>query len=173
MSQLKYDKISVDRIKTAHPAVREELLKIYHEANNRLGKSRLRFAYVLRTFKEQDELFKIGRTTGKKGAIVTNAKGGQSIHNYGLAVDIVLLIDKDANGTFETASWDTITDFDCDGTSDWKEVVAVFQKYGWEWGGNWRFKDLPHFQKTFGKTWQQLKRLHDLKKVDSEGFVLI
>lgn len=165
----KFDQLSIDRAQGAHPKVREELIKIYHEANNRLGKARLRFAYVLRTFKEQEDLYKIGRT--KKGSIVTNARGGQSYHNYGLAVDIVLLIDKDKNGTFETASWDTRADWDGDLVSDWMEVVEVFKKYGWEWGD--KFKDLPHFQKTFGKTWRQLKELHDAGKTDGCGYVKI
>src|SRR4051812_45095106 len=43
----------------------------------------------LRTWKEQDALYEQGRT--KPGKIVTKAKGGQSYHNFGLAVDIVLL----------------------------------------------------------------------------------
>lgn len=161
------DAISIERIKTAHPKLRNELAKIYTEANNRLGKSRLRFAYVIRTFAEQTKLF-------NQRPKVTNAKAGQSFHNYGLAVDIVLLIDKDGNGTFETASWDTKADWDKDLVSDWNEVVQVFKKYGWSWGGDFRsFKDLPHFEKTFGYSWQQLKALHDAKKVDKEGFVLI
>lgn len=164
------DKISIERIAKANPKVRAELLQIYTEANNKLAKSRLRFSHVLRTFKEQTELFAQGRT--KAGKIVTNAKAGQSFHNYGLAVDIVLLIDKDGNGTFETATWDVFADWDKDKISDWQEVVQVFEKYGWEWGGRWRFKDLPHFQKTFGKTWQDLKKLHDAGKVDCDGFVI-
>lgn len=42
----------------------------------------------LRTFKEQDALYAKGRT--KPGGVVTKAKGGQSMHNYGLAVDLDL-----------------------------------------------------------------------------------
>ena len=161
------DAISIERIKTAHPKLREELAKIYDEANKSLAKARLRFAYVLRTFDEQTKLF-------NQRPKVTNAKAGQSFHNYGLAVDIVLLIDKDKNGTFETASWDTKADWDADKIADWMEVVKVFKKYGWEWGGEFKsFKDLPHFQKTFGKTWKNLKALHDAKKTDKEGFVLL
>ena len=161
------DAISIERIKTAHPKLRAELSKIYIEANGKLANSRLRFAYVLRTFKEQTELF-------NKRPKVTNAKAGQSYHNYGLAVDIVLLYDSDGNGTYDKASWDVFKDWDKDGIADWQEVVKVFKKYGWEWGGEFKsFKDLPHFQKTFGKSWQQLKALHDAKKVDKQGFVII
>jgi hypothetical protein len=46
---------------------------------------------AFRTFKEQDILFAQGRTT--KGNIVTNAKGGESNHNYGMAVDMYPVID--------------------------------------------------------------------------------
>ena len=165
------DLISLQRINSAHPKVRCELRTIYDEANNHLRKSRLRFSFVLRTFAEQTALFAQGRT--KPGSKVTNAKAGQSFHNYGLAVDIVLLYDSDGNGSFDKASWDVFKDWDNDGIADWQEVVKVFKKYGWEWGGDWRFKDMPHFQKTFGRTWQDLKRLHDEKRVDAEGFVKI
>ena len=167
MSKELYDKVSIERIQTAHPKLREELEKIYHEANNKLGKARLRFAYVFRSFEEQTKLF-------NQRPNVTNAQAGQSYHNYGLAVDIVLLLDKNGDGVFKSASWDTKADWDKDLIPDWFEVVEVFKKYGWEWGGNFKsFKDLPHFQKTFGKTWQNLKALHDAKKTDKEGFVIL
>ena len=39
-----------------------------------------------RTFEEQDALFAIGRT--KPGHVVTNARGGFSNHNFGVAWDI-------------------------------------------------------------------------------------
>jgi len=41
----------------------------------------------LRTSSEQEALYAQGRTT--PGHIVTNAKAGESMHNYGLAVDVV------------------------------------------------------------------------------------
>lgn len=146
---MKTDDATLKRISLLHPKVREEVIKIYDEICAALtGTAICRFAYTLRTFAEQDALYAQGRTT--EGKIVTNAKGGQSYHNYGLAVDIVLLVDKDKNGTFESASWETNVDFDGDGKSDWQEVVQIFKRYGWAWGGDWKFTDAPHFEKTFG-----------------------
>jgi peptidoglycan L-alanyl-D-glutamate endopeptidase CwlK len=152
------DKITEDRIKTSHPKVREELMKIWSEIDTTLTSGTCRAAYVIRTFEEQDGLYAQGRTklydaAGKRLGIVTQAKGGQSIHNYGLAVDIVLL----ENGG---ASWDVATDFDHDGQSDWMEVVKIFKNYGWSWGGDWKFTDKPHFEKPLGYTWQQLLDKH-------------
>lgn len=154
------DLISIERIKKAHPSIREKLLKDYTDANNKLGPgARLRLAYVLRTNAEQDILY-------NKRPKVTNAKGGQSIHNYGLAFDIVMLYDNDGNGTFEEASWSMVKDFDKDSIADWKEVTDLFKSRGWEWGGDWNsFKDNPHFQlkKPNGTSykWQELKALVD------------
>jgi peptidoglycan L-alanyl-D-glutamate endopeptidase CwlK len=166
------DEKTLERIQLLHPKLRDEALTMYDEIVAALtGTAACRFAYTLRTFAEQDALFAQGRT--KPGAIVTKAKGGQSYHNYGLAIDIVLLVDKDKNGTFESASWDLKTDFDGDGKSDWQEIVAIFKRYGYEWGGDWKFVDAPHFQKTLGKSIAELQSLHKAGKVDKNGFVLI
>lgn len=157
------DKITLQRIERLHPKLREEVQSIYREICEALtGRAICRFTHTLRTFAEQDALYAIGRT--KKGRRVTNARGGQSYHNYGFAVDIVLLVDKDGNGTHETAAWDTAGDYDGDRLADWQEIVAIFKRYGWEWGGDWRFKDYPHFQKTFGKSIVELQKLHAAQK---------
>ncbi len=154
------DKLTLERINTAHPLIREKLLKDYTDANNLLGKGiRLRFSYVYRSHEEQNKLY-------LKKPKVTNAKGGQSIHNYGLAFDIVLLYDNDGNGTFEEASWSMIKDFDKDSIADWMEVTNLLKSRGWEWGGDWKsFKDAPHFQikKSNGKSWNW-KELVNLPK---------
>lgn len=153
------DQITYKRIETVHPLLLEELKCIYSDINKAITSryARMRFSHVLRTFKEQDDLFAQGRS--KPGKIVTNARGGESYHNYGLAVDIVELLDLDKNGAFEKASWDLKLDADFDGIPDWDEVVAIFKRYGWEWGGNWKKPDSPHFQKTFGKSVQELRKM--------------
>lgn len=166
------DKKTIERIQLIHPKLRDEVSSIYAEICEALtGAAMCRFAFTLRTFAEQNALFAQGRT--KPGKIVTNARGGQSYHNYGLAVDIVLLVDKNGDGVFESAVWDTKTDFDKDRKSDWMECVNIFKQYGWEWGGDWRFTDPPHFQKTLGKSVRELLALHNAGKVDKNGFVLI
>ena len=151
------DKITLDRIELLHPALREEAKQIYAEICERLtGRAMCRFAYTLRTFAEQDALY-------NQKPKVTKAKGGQSYHNYGLAVDIVLLLNDG-----KVASWDTVTDFDGDGLADWQEVVYVFGLYGWDWGGNWKtFPDKPHFQKTFGLTISECLNRHNTGQVIS------
>jgi peptidoglycan L-alanyl-D-glutamate endopeptidase CwlK len=152
------DKITLERIKLLHPELRKEALDIYTEICKRLSNNvQCRFTYTLRTDKEQDALYAIGRT--KPGKVVTWAKGGESYHNYGFAIDVCLLIDLNNDGVKE-ASWDTLKDYDGDHQSDWREIVEVFLKYGWEWGGNWNKPktDTPHFQKTFGKSITQLQK---------------
>lgn len=151
------------RIEKMHPMLRSELPFIVNEANERLtGRAKVEIAQGHRTFEEQNKLYAQGRTA--PGKIVTKAKGGQSIHNFALAVDIVLIIDG------KKASWDSKTDWDEDKQSDWMEVVDVFKKYGWNWGGDWKsFKDLPHFEKTFGKSLSQLQKLPK----DANGYVII
>ena len=143
------DQLTIDRIASAHPKIREELKQHYIECNNLLPKGiRLRFAYVYRSIAEQNVLY-------NQRPKVTNAKGGQSIHNYGLAFDYVIMLDKDNNGTFETIEWDLKSPYH-------KVVVDFFKSKGYEWGGDWKsFKDYPHFQKAFGHTWQSLKRKLD------------
>lgn len=142
------DQITLHRIQQAHPILRTELEQQYKEINSLLPKNvRLRFSYVYRSPEEQHALF-------FKRPRVTKADSWQSIHNYGLAFDIVLLYDKDNNETFETASWEV--------NKYWKEVAVYFKSKGWEWGGDWKtFKDFPHFQKAFGLSWKELKKQID------------
>lgn len=156
------DKSSQSKIQLLHPDLRELAISTFSQAEAKLtGRAKPRITATLRTFKEQQALYELGRTVvnpdGRSsskpmGNIVTNAKAGQSIHNYGLALDFVLIIDG------KDTSWNMVRDYDEDGRSDWMEVVNVFKANGWEWGGDWAsFKDGPHLQFDFGYTWQQLQ----------------
>lgn len=153
------DKTSLQRISQLHPRLREEVATILTEIHSK--GIEIRIAQGFRSFAEQDALYSKGRN-GVAGPIVTNAKGGQSYHNFGLAVDFCLL-HKDGS-----ISWDLKEDADGDKVADWNEVVQVFSKFGWSWGGVWKFKDNPHFEKTFGFNFLQLNALPK----DGSGYVV-
>lgn len=158
------DNLSLNRINEAHPKIRPLLLQKYKEANNKLGKGcRLRLSYVYRSPEEQEELF-------KKRPVVTKARAWQSIHQYSLAFDVVLLYDKDGDGKFEEVSWDMKRDEDKDGIADWLEVTKVFTEAGFTNGfiSNGKKWDFPHFQMDFGLTWRQMKAKIDTKQYTEE-----
>ena len=82
-----------------------------------------------RSFEKQDSLYAQGRTT--PGAIVTYAKGGQSNHNSGRAIDVAPVLDGAIKVELPPAS----------------AVVGIAKALGFEWGGDWTVRiDLPHFQ---------------------------
>lgn len=145
------DKPTANIIAKIHPKLRVELTKIIEEIQSKLtGSSSVRLTQGLRSIEYQNQLYAQGRTV--KGSVVTNASGFSSYHCWGLAVDFCLIL----NG--KEMSYNEVKDFDGDSVADWKEVVETFIKYGWTWGGNFKtIRDSPHFQKTFGNTWQQLK----------------
>lgn len=85
-----------------------------------------------RSFERQSYLYAQGRT--RSGNIITNAKAGQSNHNFGMAFDIAF---KNKNGD---VSWD-VDLFNLAG--------KVGKQLGLKWGGDWwRFIDRPHFYMT-------------------------
>ena len=91
---------------------------------------------TLRDKEYQNSLYAQGRT--KPGKVVTNAKGGNSFHEYGVAFDFVPLV----NGQ---PAWDA--------TKRYALCGQIGKKLGLEWGGDFKsFKDMPHMQDTLGFT---------------------
>lgn len=104
-----------------------------------------------RSVEEQDALFAQGRSSS--GNIVTNARGGESYHNYGLAIDFAL---RTPDGDIV---WDMKRDDNGNGKADWMEVVDLAKELGFTWGGDWtNFPDYPHLQMDFGLSIRDLKR---------------
>ena len=109
-----------------------------------------------RSFAEQDALFAQGRD-GDTRPRVTNARGGQSWHNFGLAIDVVEISDG-------VAVWDN---------PNWNLIGAIGRNHGFEWGGNWTgFVDRPHFQMTFDFTTTELNRRINAGQTQN-GFVIL
>jgi peptidoglycan LD-endopeptidase CwlK len=85
-----------------------------------------------RTYAEQNALYRQGRG-GNPGNRVTNARGGQSWHNFGLAWDI---------GIFDGGAYVTKG-------GPYAQVSSAGKVAGVEWGGDWPgFPDPPHYQKV-------------------------
>lgn len=135
------DTISIDRVNKLHPKIRKEVAALIDKAEAQLPANvKIRVVQGLRTIEEQNALYAQGRT--KPGPVVTNAKGGKSYHNYGLAIDFCLMYGG-------VVSWKV--------NADWMKVVAVFKAAGYTWGGNFRsIKDYPHLEKSFGYSVSQL-----------------
>ena len=106
-----------------------------------------------RTYAEQNALFAIGRTVQTSKPKVTNARGGQSNHNFCIAWDIGLF-DK-ATGAYFTK------------TKPYQEFAAFVKPHltGVEWGGDWTsFRDPPHYQMATGKTLKNVRSLFEAGK---------
>jgi peptidoglycan L-alanyl-D-glutamate endopeptidase CwlK len=86
---------------------------------------------AFRSVAEQDRIYAQGRTT--PGAIVTQARGGSSWHNYGLAADVAVL----AGGK---PTWPNDANL-------WARIGAIGKRLGLQWGGDFSSgPDLPHFE---------------------------
>jgi len=146
-----FDPRSESNIMTLIPKAQIEARKFLNMAAG--GNKDVRIISGTRTYEEQDDLFAQGRT--KAGKIVTNAKGGQSNHNFGIAWDI---------GLFDNGSYNENDD-------DYIALAhAVLPNMNsLEWGGNWHsFKDFPHYQlKTVSESVAAIRQLFE----DGEVFV--
>jgi peptidoglycan L-alanyl-D-glutamate endopeptidase CwlK len=108
-----------------------------------------------RTWAEQDALYAKGRTVAPIGAghIVTKAKGGQSPHNYAIAVDFCRHADSTFTGKLKPDYRD----------ASYEILAEEAEKLGLDPGLRWKFKDSPHIQlpvKQKGYTWAQLADIY-------------
>jgi len=95
-----------------------------------------------RTYAEQDALYAKGRTA--PGVKVTNARGGFSNHNFGIAWDI---------GLFRAGRY-------LEESRVYRQLGKLAGPLGLEWGGEWvSFPDEPHYQLRTGLTLAQLRSL--------------
>lgn len=91
---------------------------------------------------KQTQLYNQGRN-GNPGKVVTNAKAGQSMHNYRIAFDFCPIVD---------------------GKPAWQDTLLFIKagkigvSLGLTWGGNFKsIKDMPHFEYTNGLTLADLQ----------------
>jgi peptidoglycan L-alanyl-D-glutamate endopeptidase CwlK len=118
--------------------VKIKALNLIHEC--KLAGIDLLITCTYRDFEAQNALYAQGRTA--PGRIVTNARGGQSFHNFHMAFDVVPL--RAGKPVWGTAGADGLL---------WQKVGELGEAQGLEWAGRWKtFRELPHFQFTGGLT---------------------
>lgn len=94
-----------------------------------------------RDLEDQAVIYAAGRTM--PGPIRTNAKPGQSIHNYRLAFDFCPIV-------HGKAVWDDLALYERCG--------AIGKQIGLDWAGDWTtFKEYAHLQYTGGLTLSDLQ----------------
>lgn len=157
-------------IKDLHPTV--QALCLRHIALCAENGNPIIITQTLRTFAEQDSLYAQGRTAPgppcvhagivrpvgtcpahPNGRTVTNARGGDSMHNYGLAYDVALV-----TGAAGKLSWDLKLDLNHNGLPDFNDVGSYGESLGLKWGGRFvTIHDMDHFEFTGGLTLADLK----------------
>jgi hypothetical protein len=120
-------------LQSLHPYFRDKVLELI-----RICRSKgieLSIVETYRTHAKQNEY----KTLGKS---YTNSTGGKSKHQYGLAVDVVPVV----NGK---PVWDNM--------ALWKKIGSTGERLGLRWGGRWRKPfDPGHFEWSGGLTSQNL-----------------
>ena len=132
-----------------HPRLQEKF-KLLQKKCAQKG-IKIRATECLRTAKEQDALYAKGRTA--PGSKVTNARGrdAKSMHQWGVAVDIVIDMDADKDGDVDISDLYNVKLLNV--------VGKIGESIGLEWGGSWKsIVDKPHFQlPDWGSTPAKLK----------------
>jgi len=119
---------SEERIQKLHPVFADRVRQLITDLQR--GGLTVECVQGLRTYAEQDALYAQGRL--RQGPIVTNAKGGQSYHNFAVAADLCPFV----NGQ---PAWEL--------NSAFNKIGLEAERLGLEWGGRWpRFPDRPHVQ---------------------------
>lgn len=124
------DAISLTRLNLVNPKLSAIVTRMA-EFMDQSGIS-FRITQGMRTWTEQDALYAQGRTV--PGQIVTNAKGGESWHNFGCAVDFVPMLNS-------LPMWDRAH-------GGWDAIIKCGKAMNLVSGSEFTKPDYPHFQMT-------------------------
>lgn len=114
-------------VNALHPYFRDKVLDLIEKCKAK--GIELAFVETYRTHAKQNEYKGMGKRYTRSG-------GGKSKHQYGLAVDVVPIV----NGE---AQWHDL--------ALWRKIGVVGEKLGLRWGGRWRYPfDPGHFEWTGG-----------------------
>ena len=133
--------INSNFISDLHPALQRGAKEIMTRLNEKGIFSKI--TSTLRDNESQSQLYEQGRTT--PGNIVTNAKAGESFHNYGLAFDIAPY-----DPVTKNIDWSALN-------PSWKIIGTLWETMGGTWGGNFSLADLGHMEYSGQLTISKLK----------------
>jgi len=110
-------------VSALHPYFRDRIIELIAICQSK--GIELAIVETYRTVAKQNEYRKLGK-------IYTRTSGGRSKHQYGLAIDLVPIVDS-------VASWHN--------EALWKKIGLAGEKLGLRWGGRWRHPyDPGHFE---------------------------
>lgn len=148
----KVDERSEKVIATLHPNLREKARELVRKAAT--SGITIKLISGLRTYDEQNSLYAQGRSSS--GKVVTNARGGYSNHNFGVAFDV---------GVFVHGAY-------IDESPAYKTVGQLGKNLGFEWGGDWSsIQDQPHFQlrPTWARGMKESEMLAEMRARKASG----
>ena len=117
----------INDLRALHPFFRDRVILLIEQCKAR--GIELAVVETFRTHAKQHEYKSMGRK-------YTNSGAGRSRHQYGLAVDIVPMVDS-------AAVWDN--------AALWRKIGTIGERIGLRWGGRWRKPfDPGHFEWTGG-----------------------
>lgn len=139
---IEFDSRTEKTLATLIPAAQGPARKFMRAAIAEMSKIGLTVRIIggTRTYAQQDALYTQGRT--KPGKVVTNARGGYSNHNFGVAWDI---------GLFKGAKY-------LEDSPAYTVLGSIGKAQGLDWGGSWRsLQDEPHYGLKTGLTLKQMR----------------
>lgn len=150
------DDRSESNIKELHPVVQPIARQVIWNAVKEGINAKVISGF--RSYEQQNALYEKGRS--QPGKVVTNAKGGYSNHNFGLAFDI---------GIFAGAFYKP------EGP-EYRQVGKIGKTLGLAWGGDWMsFRDEPHLEyiPSWAKNMTERERLEELRRRKAAGESLV
>jgi peptidoglycan L-alanyl-D-glutamate endopeptidase CwlK len=129
-----FDRRSENAIHTLLPVTQRAARLFLKRAGEKFKDYTVRLISGSRTYADQNQLYRKGRF-GNPPPKVTNARGGQSNHNFGIAWDV---------GIFDGGKYLT-------SDRPYKQLADAVLTDDLEWGGNGTsFVDMPHYQLKTG-----------------------
>lgn len=133
----------MQKIDTLDPSFREVINDIRGDFERETGYA-LGVVSARRTIAEQDAIYQESHDGDGIGDGVTNAKGGQSAHNFGLGVDVCPM-KSPKEPWWDAPKW------------LWDKLGELVEAHSLTWGGNFKkLHDVPHIEDP---RWKQVQAL--------------